>query len=350
MKFSKALLLILVVIVVIGSASYIATQRQPNSTKVEKVDLIIDFIPNGEHPPFYVGVDQGFFAKHSLLVNIIPNPQGSAGAIRALAGSKADIAEADVGTLLVLMAKENITNVRAIALYHARNPMSVMFVQGEGRPSIKTPKDLEGKTVGDFVGSSVGAMFPTFCKANGIDCSNVKIQYVSAATLNSGMLSGKFDARLGYDYSVADVAAQASKEGMKGLTVGYFAYADYGVNVYANMILTRTDVIKNNPDLIQRFLQGYEEALQSSVAQPDAAVSSIVKFNPQLSPDATRSEWDITAQDMGGKAILTAKDPLMNGWIDPAKMQTTITTVSAAYGVPAPDPSAIYTNQFVKAP
>ena len=353
--------MVIIVIVVVGVVAYVgmqqakppsqvvqtATSQLQTAPSVQKVDLILDLTPTGIVTPFYAGVDRGQFAKYGLQVNVLSNPQGSAGAIRALAGHKVDFAEADVGTLITLMAKENVTNVRAVALYYSKNPMGVQYIIGKDRAVINTPKDLEGKTVASFTGNSGEVMFPVLCKANGIDCSKISIEHVTVPAMNQGLLSGKYDAVLLYNRNIAVLQPDATKQGLK---VGNFAYKDYGVDTYANMILTRTDIIQSNPDLVKRFIQGYEEALAYSIANPAEAVASTLKYNQQLNLNVTRGEWDITAELMGGKAVLNIKDPLMIGWIDPAKMSTTTAAVSAAYGVPVPNPSNLYTNQFVKQP
>ncbi len=40
---------------------------------------------------------------------------------------------------------------------------------------IKTPRDLEGKTLGGAVGDGALKLFPAFCKVAKIDCSKVSI-------------------------------------------------------------------------------------------------------------------------------------------------------------------------------
>ncbi len=341
-------------IIVLGIGVYAATRPTPSSTSpqampsLETVDFMMNFLANGGKVPYYVGLDRGFFAKYGLQVNVIPNAAGPITALHALAAGKVQFTEGDFGTFVTMVAKENITNVRAVAMLYGTNPTGFLFLKGKGHPAINNPKDLEGKTVGTFPGSANEAMLPLFCKGAGIDCNKLIIQHASAATLIPSLLAGKFDAVIVYTRLAAGMQADAAKN---GLEIGTINYADYGVDIYADSIMTTTDIIQKKPDLVKHFLQGLEEATQFAGAHPDDAVDSTLKFTPQLNRNITLGEWLLTMPYMGGKGtIVNAKNPLSLGWMDPKKVEFTVNVVAQAFQITPPNTSLLYTDQFVTPP
>ncbi len=329
----------LVAIVIVGTLAYVRYIR-PVSQAADEINFMKSFLAAPPDVPYDVAIDKGYFANYHLRVNIISNPSGSAAAIRSLASGGVDFAEGDIGTLMVLMARESITNVKAVDAYYQHNPGGVIFLKGKG---ISQPKDLEGKTVGSFAGNSVEFLFPLFARASGLNVSAVHIQHIAAASLQTALLSNQVDAILTFAFHTFDFHQVSQTQ------VGNFSYRDYGVDTYANSILTRTDIIARNPDLVSRFVKALEDARSYSVAHPDEAVQSFLKINPQYDPTISLAIWrDWTISVMGGKDhILALGKPTSIGWFDPSRMASTTEIIHEAYGIPNIDSSSLYTSQFV---
>jgi NitT/TauT family transport system substrate-binding protein len=54
-----------------------------------------------------------------------------------------------------------------------------------------------------------------------------------------------------------------------------FPYSDFGVNQVGYCIVTTTDMVKNNPDLVKRFMAATVKAYKEAEANPDAAIASM---------------------------------------------------------------------------
>ena len=78
-----------------------------------------------------------------------------------------------------------------------------------------------------------------------------------------------------------------------GADVDVFLLADQGYNTYGNLIETRTDLIKSNPDLVQRFVDasiiGWKNFLYGD---HKPAFELIKKFNPDLNDAKLTAERD----------------------------------------------------------
>ena len=76
-----------------------------------------------------------------------------------------------------------------------------------------------------------------------------------------------------------------------GAETDLFLLADHGYNTYGNMIETRNDLIKSNPDLVQRFVDasiiGWNNFLYGD---PRPGLDLIKKFNPDLNDAKLEAE------------------------------------------------------------
>src|ERR1700745_626788 len=69
-------------------------------TKEKPIAVRVDFLVGGNHAPWYVASEKGFYAKRGLNVTIQPGT-GSADTIRTIASGGADVGFANVSTAIV---------------------------------------------------------------------------------------------------------------------------------------------------------------------------------------------------------------------------------------------------------
>src|SRR6202035_1799917 len=103
-----------------------------------------DFGFNGRHSYFYVALDKGYYKAEGLNVTILRG-QGSIDAIKKVASGAATIGFADAGSLTLARSNDSIP-VKMLAIVYATPPQAIFALADKG---IKTPKDLEGKTLAD---------------------------------------------------------------------------------------------------------------------------------------------------------------------------------------------------------
>ena len=80
----------------------------------------------------------------------------------------------------------------------------------------------------------------------------------------------------------------------EGADVATYLLADYGYSTYANTIETRTDLVENNPDLVQRFLDasiiGWNNFLYGDRSK---AYELIMQDNPDMSAETLDGEIEM---------------------------------------------------------
>jgi NitT/TauT family transport system substrate-binding protein len=146
---------------------------------------------------------------------------------------------------------------------------------------IRTPKDLEGKTVAVTPGDPLGALLQAVCKANNVDCAKISMVQVDPAAKVVTVLEKKTDALLGGSDD------QFFLIKYKGANPVAMRYADFGANIVGMTIMTSGDTIKKNPDLVKRFVRATAKSWEEAKKNPGAAVDAAMKAKPDLNRQST---------------------------------------------------------------
>jgi len=117
----------------------------------EKVNLALDWIVYGKHVMYYPALEQGIYQKYGLSVNMTRG-FGSGDTIQKVDQKAVQFGFAYMGSLVLLRAKG--AKVTTLGMVHHLMPHAVIFIKGG---SIRTPKDLEGKSFSTPAGNAVSS-------------------------------------------------------------------------------------------------------------------------------------------------------------------------------------------------
>ena len=112
----------------------------------EKVTLTLNWVPYGEHAPFYFGLEKGFYADEGIDLEIEPG-NGSGATIQAVAQGQTTFGWADTPPLLKAISTG--MPVKSVGVFLQKGPASLEFLSDQ---KISEPQDLKGKTVGGTPG------------------------------------------------------------------------------------------------------------------------------------------------------------------------------------------------------
>ena len=100
----------------------------------------LDYVPSGQHAPFYVAQGKGFFAENGLDVDM-QRGYGSSDTVKRVAAGAFEIGFGDTGA--VILSRAEGLKVKLFAMIYVHAPYT-LIVRDDAE--IKTPKDLVGKT------------------------------------------------------------------------------------------------------------------------------------------------------------------------------------------------------------
>ncbi|NMC80376.1 MAG: ABC transporter substrate-binding protein [Chloroflexi bacterium] len=278
----------------------------------------------------YVAQEKGFFAEENLQVTI-EHSSGQGEHLQLLAAGKVQVTTQDAAVLLQRRADPGLPLV-SIALIGQRGQQAYAALQDSG---MTTPKDWEGHTVG-YKGTPPPDLF-ALLKAAGADADKVEI-------INVG-----FDPRLLTEGKVDVYPVYKSNEPFLIRSWGYeitlWDAADYGVPTLGLAYVTGEDILKQNPEMLQRFLRAALKGIDDAIQHPDEAVQIVMKYaGPESDPALMRYMLDTEIQD--AQTDLTRQHGI--GWQTVEQWQALAEMLQPEIG--NVDAGAAFTTELLPAP
>lgn len=307
--------------------------RRGRAQDKRNVTLRLDWVFQGPNAGFMIAHEKGFYAEAGLNVDIGPG-KGSGSTAQLVASKATQFGFAD--GFVVGNSVSKGMSLRTVAGIYRRNPTAVI-VLADG--DIKTPKDLEGKSIALTPGSAQFQQWPAFAKGCGLDIGKVRVVSIDPAGTPPALITGQVPAIAGFAQGQVPTV-----EIRGGKPTRVFWYADCGVDVVSNGIVVHTDLIKEDPALIRAFVAASLKGFLYARQHPDELVASVKKFSPTVDPAVTRREAELSWQTWVTPA--TAGKPL--GWMAAKDWEQTVEVLKQYGGVDTPlDAARLFTNDFV---
>lgn len=311
----------------------------PPASAQTKVKMILNWKYQGPQALFFIAQDKGYFKAEGLDVQM-DQGEGSAAAITKVATGAYDIGFGDINALIDLASKR--PEEAPIAVYTLYNvPPFAIAVKADG--PIKTPKDLEGKTIGGPANDAALKLFPAFAKTAKIDPAKVTITNMQPNLREQMLQRGQVDGVFGFVNTITFSAKAA------GINVArdfrFLSYGDYGMDLYSNTIVVSKKFAKENPKAVEGFLRAINRGVKDMIADPAGSVEHVLKREPLLKKEVEIERTVATiAMEMSHPEV--AKTGL--GAPDPARLKRAIDIVVEANGLPrTPKPEEIFTDAFM---
>jgi NitT/TauT family transport system substrate-binding protein len=296
------------------------------------VSLLIDWVHQGSNAGFIVAKEKGFFGESALDVTINQG-KGSGNTAQVVASRAAQFGFSD-GYVVGNSVSKGM-KLKMVAAVYRKNPTAVIVLQ---ESAIKTPKDLEGQTIGIPTGSAQFQQWPAFAKGAGVDPTKVRIINIDPASAVPALLNGQVTAIAGFAQGwVPSIEFRGKKKAR------LFWYGDYGVTAVSDGIIVQEETLKE-ADLIRNVVRASIRGFLYGRSNPEE-MAQIVKKNQEASevPITLREaqlSWNTWVTPN------TQNKPL--GWMSDEDWGATISTLRSYGGVTSPlEAGTLFTNDFV---
>jgi NitT/TauT family transport system substrate-binding protein len=297
-----------------------------------KLDFILNWVPGGDHAPYYYAKKMGWYKDAGIDLNLEPG-KGSAVAVQKVAAGANPIGLADMPNALTLRGKGADT-VGVFNVY-ANSPQGLYWLKSSG---IKTVKDLAGKKIGNPAGDGARTIFPALAKANGMDASSVTWVNIDANSKLAALKAKSIDATTSF-YNIHHIFQRELGDDM-----GFLAWKDAGYNPYGNTVIVNADFLKANKPAVANFVKVTQKAYAACVQTPRPCVQALVEANGALQMDNEMQNWALVEVLMSDKTSKTVG----LGWLDDARMASDYDLVKTYIGLDQPfDVKTAYTNEFL---
>jgi len=250
-------------------AAFVGLAAIPASA-ADKVTFGTDWKAQAEHGGFYQAVATGLYAKHGLDVTLRPGgPQVNHAQL--LAAGRIDFNLSSNSFIALNYVKEKIPMIAVASLYQ-KDPAVLIAHPGQGNDSFT---QLKGKPI--MIGSDTRVGWWLFLKSRfGYSDDQIRPYAFNSAPF----LANVSAIQQGYLGSEPFVIQQ---QGVKPVVM---LLADAGYMSYAALIQTSVKLVKENPSLVQRFVDASIEGWYSYLyGDPAPANALIKKDNPEMTDE-----------------------------------------------------------------
>jgi NitT/TauT family transport system substrate-binding protein len=287
----------------------------------------------GYYTPLFVALERGYYKSEGLEVEFAEG-SGSETVIKLVAEGTDKIAYGPA-----TVAAEAVSRglpVKVIAIYQRRTPIGLMSFPGV---ALKTPKDLEGKTLGLTTGEAFANMLAPFARLTNLDLTKVKVIQMDSAARNSQFMLRKIDVMS--VYIIDEVPLMEKRAAVK---FNVLSVADFGLELLGQSFIVNDDFARSNPGVLQKLLRATAKGYAGMAQDPAGSAAIMNKYRKiPFDLDVAEEQVKLTLQwtdHPAGKPI---------GWQEASVWQATLDLLKRSGAVQATKGlRSYYTNEFLQ--
>lgn len=278
-----------------SNAPAAAPETKAPPKEPDKVRLRLSYLVFATHIPYVVADQKGYFKENNIQVELLKG-QGSSFAVQVVGAKKEEFGHAAAPSILTAVAQG--VPVVSVADLYTTSHMALFATEKSG---IKEPKDLKGHTVGLFVGSTTEIMTRALLKKYGLTDKDVQTVTVKAGGDLPLVTEGKIEAEI--SYFTNELAAW--KISNPDLKLKIWRLDELGFDVPGEELIVHKDLLKENPDLVRRFVDATMKGARYAKENPAEAVDLLVKAFPELNKEQETAKW----KEMAGIVNTSGQHP-----------------------------------------
>ncbi|MGO1367764.1 MAG: ABC transporter substrate-binding protein [Senegalia sp. (in: firmicutes)] len=264
------------IILILVSSIIVACSNDETSNKknqeLEKVTVILDWVPNTNHTGLYVAKNKGYYEEEGLDVEIIQPSEG--GAANLIANEQGEFGISYQEEVTYARTSENPLPIKAISAVIQNNTSG--FASPKDK-NIETPKDFEDKKYGGWGAPMEEAMIKGLMEKEESDFSKVEMVNIGSLDFFTAVKDHVDFTWIFYGWD-----GVAAKE--KGIDLNFIKLQDFDkdLNFYTPVIIANEKLLEDKPELARKFLKATEKGYEFSIEKPKEAAMELLKDNSEI--------------------------------------------------------------------
>lgn len=330
-----------VLALVAAVAALSASLTSVNAQQLEKFPFRLNWTLYGEHAPFFLARDKGFYKEEGLDVEIMEG-SGSTTVAQLVANQTNPVAYVDAATMMRGVGAG--MPVMAVGVSLQQSPMSFIYRADAARPT--KIDEIKGSRIAITAGDASLAIFTAFMGKIGMKVEDVQmITVANPQAKEQAVLNKQADSLLGYFMD------QGPRMQLKsGVKMGWTRLYDMaGVSTLSSAIIVNKDWLKDakNQDSLRRFLRASQRGWEYTAKHTTEASEIFIKHAPAFNMEIALLEVDGTMSITRTKH--TQDKPMF--WSAKEDWQESQELLQKFAGLKAePDMSKYYTNEYLSEP
>ena len=307
------------------------------AAETKNVRIMMDWVLQATHVPFFVADERGYFKAEGLTVAIDPGKGATNTAVNVASGVY-QMGYADLPTMIRFNAQNPASPLSTVYMSFDESPSCILTLKSKG---IRAPADLDGKRIAGSPGTAIHDTISILLNAAG--ATNVRINWVPVAPqLFAPMLRrGEVDGLGAFTNSQIPALLEL---GFKMDELSLMKYSDFGANLYGLGLVVTKKFADENPEAVRGLVRAFNRGLKDTIANPDKALELMKSRDSLMKMETERLRLQIVL----GHTVTphVAQHGLSS--VTPERLKQSIDATVSAYQLSrSPEPATVYTEKFL---
>jgi NitT/TauT family transport system substrate-binding protein len=224
-----------------------------------------------------IAEEQGYFKKYGLNVTIREYSAGAYAMNELLSGN------ADLASAAEFVGVANSFENPDLRIITTTAKIDNLFLVIRNDRGITRPSDLKGKTIAVAKGTMAEFFLGRYLTLNGMDSQSITILYRTPADVEKSVVTGESDAAIIWDPYASQIEQQLGRNST--------IWSAQGGHFYYWVTYTRTDVIRNRPEMIRKYLRALDDAEMFLSTQPQEE-KEMIRQRLNITDDSPDHFWN----------------------------------------------------------
>lgn len=275
MENKKIIISILVLIVLLVGAStflYLSIVEHTIYDQDETNTVRIGHLPILASLPLYVAQENQYFEAEGINVEVV-QLQSSNQLVDALVRGDIDLVveSSAVPVLIVETIDPNKIEIFSVSDITPQTPFDSIIVQEDS--NLENLKDLEGKKIGVFPGSTATNLLKAYLEDNEVDTSKIEFVKIIPPNQLPALYGGSIDALHAYEPTLTIAIESNHAKKLYGSV-----YAEQLNHNPQGVALVSSDFIKKNPEFAEKVINSFDKATDFMKTNDEETREIITKY------------------------------------------------------------------------
>jgi NitT/TauT family transport system substrate-binding protein len=324
---------------VIACAAFtvIVALGRPADAQQKDVRMMLDWIIQGTHAPYFVALEKGYFKDAGLNVTVDAG-KGATNVAVNVASNVYQFGWVDMPTMIKFNAQNPGAPLLAVYVSFDETPLAVITLKSK---NVKTPADLDGKRIAGGPGTAVHDTISILLKA--AKAEHVKINWLAVQPQLFGPMVAKGEADGTGGFTNSNIPAFLDV-GFKLEDLNVLKYSDFGADLYGLALVTTKKFAEDNPETVRAMVRGLNLGTIDTIKDPASALKLMKTRDPMMKADIETVRLNIALSHTNTPWV--QKNGLST--VQPERLQRTIASTVEAYALPTtPKPEDVYVDKFL---
>ncbi len=242
----------------------------------DSVTLQLRWEPQFQFAGYIVAKEKGYYADRDLEVDLRFAIQPDSGFLSAIDEVTESRATFGIGSVDVVYARAGGKPLSIVASVFQHSPIRI-YTQGDV-PVTKLSDLVKLRFSKGFQRNGPAEIeLRALLSREGVDTTSAAFRAVGDTSFD-GFLNGEVDVYPGFSIATPWIARQ------KGIELQALSPQDFGINFYGDSIFAREDYVRENPDVVGRFVDASLAGWRYALEHPEEAIRLIAERYPRQRP------------------------------------------------------------------